>query len=267
MQQIQGDKVDLEAKETLRELLKFTPNNAEQRQAFSYLKRWQGDMDGDSQAATIFNFWTRHLTQRLFRGQAQWYWNRPAQAGLVNNLERLIGLGGLRQILTQKDSAWCSNTPRPDHETCAQIVQSSLQAALDEIYQLKGDHSMASWHWGELQTAAYVHQPFSRIKPYNKIFERRVGSGGSPNAIDNSRGRFEENSGYVQELGAGFRQIISLGRGDMALFYMNSTGQSGNPLSQHYDDMIQPFRNADYFRLGNESNPVPTKVKAAKGMQ
>ncbi len=264
MQQMQGDKVDPEAKEILSELLKFTPNNAEQRQAFSYLEQWQGDMDGGSRAATIFNFWVRHLKQRLFRAQVPQYWNLPAQAALVDDLEVQVGLGGLRQMLTQKDSAWCGG-PQPEHETCAQIIQSSLQAALDEIYQLTGDHSMASWQWGALQTAVYAHQPFSRIKPYNKIFERRVGGSGSPNAIDNSRGKFEENSGYVQEFGAGFRQIVSVGRGDMALFYMNSTGQSGNPLSRHYDDMIQPFENAGYFRLRKEADSDAVKAEAVQG--
>jgi penicillin amidase len=32
-------------------------------------------------------------------------------------------------------------------------------------------------------------------------------------------------------------------------FYMNSTGQSGNVLASHYDDMIKPFRDVQYFVL------------------
>ena len=28
--------------------------------------------------------------------------------------------------------------------------------------------------------------------------------------------------------------------------YMNSTGQSGNVLSSHYDDMVKPFRDVQY---------------------
>jgi penicillin amidase len=31
--------------------------------------------------------------------------------------------------------------------------------------------------------------------------------------------------------------------------YMNTTGQSGNPLSRHYSDMVTPFRDVLYFHL------------------
>jgi len=35
--------------------------------------------------------------------------------------------------------------------------------------------------------------------------------------------------------------------------YMNSTGQSGNVLSAHYDDMVKPFRDVRYYVLDDNS--------------
>ena len=35
--------------------------------------------------------------------------------------------------------------------------------------------------------------------------------------------------------------------------YMNSTGQSGNLLSRHYDDMVEPFAKVQFVPLNAQS--------------
>ena len=46
--------------------------------------------------------------------------------------------------------------------------------------------------------------------------------------------------GFTQDFGAGFRQIFELDD-SRSHWYMLSTGQSGNIMSPHFDDMIDPF--------------------------
>jgi penicillin amidase len=249
MQQMQADTMDLEARDIMTELVNLTPGNEDQRQAFTYLKQWNGDMSEGSQAASIFNAWMRHFRKRLLNEQLKRYWNKPEQAGIVRIYRDDVSLKTLQHILKQKNTIWCKSEATPSRESCDDVLRNSLQSALDELYDLKGDHSMASWRWGELQASLYLHTPFSQVKPLDKFFERRIGNAGSENSISVASSKFEDKKGNLQYLGAGFRQVIQLDPKQILITYMNSTGQSGNLLSPHYDDMVEPFRNVDFYRL------------------
>ena len=51
------------------------------------------------------------------------------------------------------------------------------------------------------------------------------------------------------------RQIIVLGDPNQH-FYMNATGQSGNPISPNYDDMVTKFNQVKFELF----NPEPAKL-------
>jgi penicillin amidase len=78
------------------------------------------------------------------------------------------------------------------------------------------------------------------------VFERKVPSGGSPDTINVANAIYERAEGYDQTFSASFRQIIQVNGPATHHMYMNSTGQSGNVLSAHYDDMVKPFRDVQY---------------------
>jgi penicillin amidase len=246
MQQMQGDTVDLEAQEILPELLKLAPGNEDQRQALAWLKTWNGDMKADSQSAAIFHVWMRHLRKQLFAAQFKGHWNKAEQGDMLRGLSDEIRVDTLRKIITGQQAGWCA-------PGCQDMLRNALQAAIDEIYELKGDRSMKSWNWGALQTALYGHTPFSQVKPLDSFFERRVASGGSENTINVADSSFETKKGYRQHLGAGFRQVIRLQPEGLLATYMNSTGQSGNLLSRHYDDMVGPFAQVQFVPLNAQS--------------
>ena len=263
MERMQADTVDLEALALLPDLLKVAPENDQQRKALDYLKSWNGDMNTDSQAAAIFSFWMRHVRHELFDNEQTGYWNRPEQRSAVLALSRQVSYGTLRSMLAGNDSGWCGASKVGERESCARLLQVALQGALDELYQIRGDSSMASWRWGTLQSAVFIHTPFSQIKPFDKFFERRVPTGGSNNTINVAGATFKHREGFVQGLGAGFRQVVSLGRDQVSLRYMNSTGQSGNLLSAHYDDMVEPFSKVAFYQL-ELAGAAPTPLALAK---
>lgn len=251
MQQIQGDTLDLEAQGLLAEVIKMTPVGADQQQAFGYLKQWHGDMSKDSQAAAIFNVWMRHFKERLFRDRLHGYWNQPEQASFIRELEHGVSFDTLKTILRRQNSPWCG----PGHVSCDDLLQASLKSALAELNRFKRDSSMQRWQWGAFQQTVYPHMPFSHIKPLDKLFEPKIGNGGSENSINVAANTYVENKGYLQSFGAGFRQVVSLDRRRIVLDYMNSTGQSGNVMSPHYDDMVTPFRDVRFYQLIQESAP------------
>ncbi|HEY0684524.1 MAG TPA: penicillin acylase family protein [Steroidobacter sp.] len=253
MKRVQADTVDVEAERLIAELVAgFTPANDDQRAALQSLRAWRGDMAGDSQPAAIFNVWMRHLRKALFERQLRGYWNEPEQAALLGDLQQSVSLETIRETLADEHSPWCARQVGSNRQTCAEVLQSSLQAALLELRKLTGNQSMSSWRWDELQETVYVHRPFSEVKLLRALFERKIPNGGTLNAVNVAAGPFVDKEGFSQEFGPSFRQILSMAEEGVRHEYMNSTGQSGNAVSGHYADMVEPFRDVRYYRLSAE---------------
>lgn len=255
MKRVQADTVDSDAASLIGVLAaEIIPKDADTVAALQSLKDWRGDMDGDSQPAAIFNVWMRHLRKRLFESRLRWYWNEPEQAALLGDLEDNVSLEAIRATLADRDSPWCVRKATPELGTCAELLQSSLQSALVEIRKLTGNQSMSSWRWSELQKTVYAHRPFSDVKLLRTVFERRIGNGGTLNTVNVAAGPFVEKEGFSQVFGPSFRQIVSMRDGRVQHEYMNSTGQSGNVVSRHYADMVEPFHNVRYYRLATDTS-------------
>jgi len=112
---------------------------------------------------------------------------------------------------------------------------------------------MNSWRWGDIHHTFYAHMPFSSVRWLASVFERKLPNGGSPDTINVANAIYKRAEGYDQTLSASFRQIIQVGGPSTRHLYMNSTGQSGNVLSAHYDDMVKPFRDVQYRVLNTEA--------------
>lgn len=249
MEKIQSDTTDLDAQAVMAALSGFTPQSDEQKTAWSYLKSWRGDMASESQAAALFHVWMRHFRTELILPYLTGIFNTRDQADFAESLSSGVGLHALADILRQPHSVWCEQDKSTAQQSCQELLAHSLQMAIDEIYKLKGDRSMSSWDWGALKTTVYPHTPFSNLRPFGFVFEKRIANGGSENTVNVSDIEYNEKDGYIQKFGPGFRQIMSLDRGYFEDQYMNSTGQSGNVLSPHYSDMVEPFRDMHYFSM------------------
>ncbi len=252
MQRIQGDTIDLEAAAMMTQLRSRLPSGDHAQRAAVYLKDWNGDMRADSQAAAIFHVWMRHFRLQGAHGRSGNSWDDQQGKKILGALQRQVSLDYLRTQLDPNGSPWCDDTSTPKRENCDAALAASLQAALWELHRLKGDWSMKSWKWGEVQSTVYAHTPFNQWKPLGKVFGRRIGNGGSPNTVSAADSDFAGSDGYLQDFGAGFRQVIALRPSHTQHFYMLSTGQSGNIASPHYDDMVLPFRDLEYRQLDRD---------------
>jgi penicillin G amidase len=257
MQRIQGDTTDLEVVALLAELKTRLPEEGHAAQAAILLKGWDGDMRGDSQAAAIFTVWMRHFRRQVFGDELLGSWENAQAAKMLRSLQGDVSLDYLRALLRRDEAGWCDDRETVEQEGCDEVLADSQESALWELYKLRGDWSMASWRWDQVQRTSYSHTPFGSSKSLARLFDRRIGNGGSSNAINVAGSSFSGADGYLQTFGAGFRQIIAL-HGDRAEHrYMNSTGQSGNVMSPHYDDMVAPFRDVRYVELHSSIDRAP----------
>jgi len=256
MRRIQSDSHSEPARKLLARLLQHKPSNELQRRAYTFLTAWDGDMSSDSQAATIFNVWTRHLKRELLADDLNGPWNRNRKGGYTRGVIDSLDIDSLHRLLDHGKGQWCDDLSTADNkEACDDTLNASLDRALQEILKVNGDESMESWAWGELHETLYQHMPFSQAKVLRNVFQRRIGNGGSPDSINVATHTLDQ-SRYIQDFGAGFRQLVALAPDKIEHLYMNSTGQSGNVLSEHYDDMIERFRNVEYLSIsgGRKAN-------------
>jgi penicillin amidase len=248
MQRIQLDTVDLQALKLLPVLTSIQPSGQRQAEAIALLKAWDGRMSRDSAAATIFQSWTRHLKLDLIASGLRLDWRDSAQSGYINGLVDSVDPAQLARMLSGQGHAWCETGVRAEGP-CRQAVSASLDKAMHELKKLTGSSDMGDWRWGDVHQSAYDHTPFGHFRVLEKIFNRRVSAEGSQNAIDVSASTFEENKGYLQYFGPNMRQIMEPGSTGAVHVYMNSTGQSGNIMDKHYDDMVEPFATGAFWSI------------------
>ena len=244
---ILADEIDLSTKPLRTHLHNLKVTDSRQSEAIQYLKEWDGNVTRQSQAASIYFGWLRHVRQKLFSDEISAAWNKSAHKRILENLVSSISHDAIVEAL-QMPSQWCDDVNTSQTEDCNQISISALDAALDELAKLRGN-DMSDWKWGELQSTLYSHSPFSQMKLLDSIFERRIENGGSANSVNVAGSSFDKSDGYVQTFGAGFRQIISFNSAEAKHLFMNSPGQSGQVGSRHYDDMLEKFRDVEFYEL------------------
>jgi penicillin G amidase len=255
---IQTDTLDLQVRALLPVLLAVKPENAKQAEAIAHLKGWDGDMARDSIAAAIFHAWVRHLKLELFREPLTPGWQDRAQADQVNAVINAISAAQLARIVGTTTDPWCADVSGKPGDRCERALHTSLVAALRELEKLADSHDMDDWRWGKVHHAAYTHKPFGQFRMLDRLFNSKIETGGSTSTVNVASATYDENAGYLQYFGATMRQIMELGDKGAPHLYMNSTGQSGNVVDNHYDDMIKPFARGEYFDLSSTGGPATT---------
>lgn len=254
MQAIQGDVANKPSKALVTVLSTVGTSTDQQREAIRTLLAWDGNMNRESVGAAIYASWTHQLRQQIFSDELAGPWNQREKTRHMEPLGDNLTDEQLAALLRNDKLGWCDNRRTDDFaESCEMSMSASLKKALRQLEKMHGA-DVADWQWGELHHTRYEHTPFSQQNTLRKLFEREISNGGGLQSVNVAGARFRNTEGYVQTFGAGFRQIISLGRTEQHL-YMNSTGQSGNVMSKHYDDMIEPFRDVRFHSLPRTPRP------------
>lgn len=237
--QMQNDVVDLNAIHFIK-TIKMLLGDSAGNNLLAELYGWNGDMHADSPAPALYISSMRQLKKSLymdeFTSRGISFQIQAQGDDAINNIIDAIKVNTVEKTLTT-DQYWCDDTGTEAVENCKEIIQSSFNLAKKELSKIAG-RSSDNWRWGDLSKRNYQHQPFSQVNAIKGFFGRKAKGDGSFDTINVSGYSFNESDGYVQDYGAGFRQIFEL-TPDEKHFLINSTGQSGNVFSEFYDDMVE----------------------------
>lgn len=156
--------------------------------------------------------------------------------------------------------AWCDDRRTLPTEDCAAILWRSLPAVLarlgrDEVPPELDvptlERLLGLPAWGEVHRTQFPHSPFSEVALLRPLFHRQIASGGDTYTVNVAN---VDVDSLEQRNLPSYRQLIDLGRPAEARF-VQSTGQSGHPMSRHYDDLIQPHRDGEDLAMRLDRQP------------
>lgn len=234
---MQADSTSVLARELLPSLLaSVSPEDERMGAALAKLSQWNYETTEDSAATAIFQSWYLRLPRAVAEDELG--------PNLIDTYEGWFSFASRFVTNTFKARAhpWCDDRRTDQREDCAAIAQTTLQAALDDLQTRLGP-DMERWRWGELHQVVFGHQPLDTIGPLQRIVSRRVPHGGDGSTIN--VGPFAFDRPFEQRVVAGYRHIIDMSRLDGGQF-IHAIGQSGHPLSPHYDHYLDDWRAGRY---------------------
>jgi penicillin amidase len=247
---IQADQTSLQARQLLPWLLTMTPKDERQAQALAYLRQWNGESTRSSLPAAIYYAWYTHLGYALFEDDLQ--------GDLYEALQQRSHELFLAEVMADPEryAGWCDNVLSIPLESCADTAQIALDSALDDLSERLGP-DMTKWTWGALHQTQYRHTPFSDVALLRPLFHRTIANGGDDNTVNAAP--IQLDGLYNQDWVVSYRQIVDMADFNHSLF-MQTTGQSGNVLSGHYDDFIDRHRDVAYLPMTFGRDPVTGSV-------
>jgi penicillin amidase len=94
---------------------------------------------------------------------------------------------------------------------------------------------MSRWRWDAVHRAVFPHQGLDSVSLLRPLLSRSMPHGGDWSTVN--VGAVVANHPYDQHSISGYRQIVDLSPANDSRF-LDAVGESGHPLSQHYDDFL-----------------------------
>ena len=216
-------------------------------EARDWLLEWDYQFDMDSpQAALYAEFWAR-LMENLFNDQL--VDDELEAADKAYGSDRDMRATAL--LLQDPDNAWWDNAATDDViETRDDTLLESFREGYDNaVHALGGDRE--KWEWGDLHKATFVSNPLGASGTW--FIERMVNRGpfavaGTMAAVNNTAWGVGSDEDFEVLYLPSMRMIVDLSDLTRSVS-VNTTGQSGHPYSQNYDDMIDLWRNIEYHSM------------------
>lgn len=151
---------------------------------------------------------------------------------------------------------WCDDiSTEPAIESCGDVAAASLLRALDQLEEEFGA-DMSQWQWGQVHRASLSHQVLGRVPVLAAMTDLSIATDGGDYTVNRGGTRGGASSRPFEHVhGAGFRAVYDLSDLDASRFII-ATGQSGNPLSPHYGDLVEPWRDGRMITISGSEQQL-----------
>lgn len=200
---------------TLINLVNASKLNSSELNGFEVVSRWNKFFNANEIGASIFEIWQKNLADQVWADEfddAKLPMRYPSR-------DRLVEL-----LLNEPLSPWYDNIRTSKKETREDVVTASFKFAIDSLHRRFGPLSN-KWEWANVKSTHVPH--LAKIAGFGS---KKLYTGGSKTSVNATS---ESN-------GPSWRMIVSLGK-DLKAYGVFPGGESGNPGSHFYDDMIDTW--------------------------
>ena len=221
---------------------KGTPFNRllEQRKvALNLLANWNGEMNEHLPEPLIYSAWIRALQVRLVQDEL---------GPLSKEFSQVKPLF-IERVYRNIDGAgqWCDVVQSEPIETCAAMAQLALDDALTELLNTYSN-DINGLRWGEAHQATHDHPVLGKIPVLKWFVNIRHSTSGGDNTLQRGKTIGTGPNPYLNVHAGAYRGVYDFADPNSSVFII-STGQSGHPLSRHYDNLAELWRRGEYVPM------------------
>jgi len=225
MMKLQADNYNLKASESLPGWLKMldsTKLNDEETTAFQKLKSWDFNNSITSEGASYYEAWLRTIYPMI--------WDEVVDSRV--SLPEPTSYTTVKLIKEKPDLSFFDIKSTTEKETAVDIVRKSFSESVKVIEKWKQEKKMNP-EWADFKDSYIQH--LARLAP----FSYHVKHGGNGSIIN----------AHSKSNGPSWRMVTSLEKQGVKAWGVYPGGQSGNPGSPYYNNMIDVWAADHYFNL------------------
>jgi penicillin amidase len=202
------------------------------RKALAVLADWDGNVTAGAPAAAVFEVFMGEVSRMVVLAKApvaaEWALGRGVTPLAPRSSFALRLAGRISRLLREEPSGWFD---RPWREVIAEALATA-------VHRLEDAHGAdpSRWAWGRVRKLTFRHALGAR-RGLGLIFDRGpLAVGGDTNTVAQaSVDPLDPLAGTLYT--ASLRAVMDVGCWERSRFVLPG-GQSGNPLSPHYDDQL-----------------------------
>ncbi|MGA9650156.1 penicillin acylase family protein [Pedobacter sp.] len=225
-------------------LLNTEQLNATQKEALAYVSKWNKRYDANEIAASVFEIWTKRLSFDI--------WNDEFEVKGIPmrypSRDRTVEM-----ILKEPNAKWYDNIKTEKKETLSDLVNEAFKYSCDSLERRFGPINK-DWNWANVKQTNVPH--LAKIPGFGSKVLQIGGAKSTINAISESNG-------------PSWRMVIELGKTPKG-HGVYPGGQSGNPGSKFYDNMVDTWANGKLYDLfymqtpDDKSGTIISRLKISK---
>jgi penicillin amidase len=237
-QALQLDELSIPWREVRDVVLAVPAATTEVQEALALLRSWDGVVAVDSPAAAVYEVFLAEMARRVVRARAP----RAAVWALGRAFNPLAGgaaigarVSNLVRLLREQPGEWFGRPWAGEIGAALAEAVRALRARFGPVPE--------GWAWGRIRTLTLRH-PLGVRRPLDRLLNRGpFPVGGDSTTVSPMGTRLADVTGNPTGL-ANLRMVLDVGNWEENRFVL-AGGQSGNPLSPHYDDMLELWRRGE----------------------
>jgi penicillin amidase len=220
-----------------------------EKSAADLMRTWDFTVGRERPEPLIFTAWLMELNNTLLRDRLGPYFKDYAR----------FNFSDIVKLTASNESPSCNDAGSAPRKTCDQRVTEAFVAAIEKLEDAYGSNP-SRWRWGDAHRARFGHPLFDRIPVLRDLLHDPIATDGDNFTVNRATPRIDfESVVYPDVHGAGLRVVFDLADLDRSKFII-AGGQSGNPLSAHYGDQIEWWRDGRFIEIKGAGVEVLTLV-------